>query len=209
MTRDKRRLVSAAYDRIADAYHSKYGVSSVRQKWYNQLLKSLPDHGGCVLDLGCGAGVPVSRDLANKGHCVFGVDSSAEQVSRARTNVPGAQFAIADMMEIDFEENRFDAVCAFYSITHIPANEQGDLFNKISSWLKPGGTVVASLGTGAGGDWNGEWLGYPMFFSHNSDPISLALLSSAGLCVQESIVEQQDSEETRFLWIRAAKPSLR
>jgi hypothetical protein len=64
MTNDPKRLVLAGYDDIADAYLERFGVSTVRQKWLSRLRESLPAGGGSVLDLGCGAGIPVARDLA-------------------------------------------------------------------------------------------------------------------------------------------------
>lgn len=204
---DTSRRVAAAYDRMADLYLSRYGHSAVRQKWFERLAGRLPPDGGTVLDLGCGAGVPVCRDLARLGHAVVGVDASTEQVARARAAVPQATFMQADMASVAFEAERFDAVGAFYAVTHIPAAQQGPLFGRIARWLKPGGVFVASLGTGPGGDWTGEWLGEPMVFSHNQEAVSLALLAEAGLRVERAEVEPQDNEDTRFLWVVAAKPS--
>jgi SAM-dependent methyltransferase len=158
-------------------------------------METLPPRDGRVLDLGCGSGIPVARELANAGHSVLGVDGSGQQIVRARRSVPGAKFIQADMSEVQFDAGSFDAVGAFYSITHVPAAEQGPLFIKIAEWLKPGGTFVGSLGTGLGGDWAGDWMGTTMFFSHNSEATSLALLREAGLTVQQSEVEQQDNED--------------
>jgi len=86
-----RRLVATGYDRIADAYLDRFEHSSVRKKWLRRLIESLPSSGR-VLDLGCGAGVPVARELAALGHCVVGVDGSEEQIARARSKVPKATF---------------------------------------------------------------------------------------------------------------------
>ncbi|WP_375454740.1 class I SAM-dependent methyltransferase [uncultured Methylobacterium sp.] len=205
MTKDQKRLVADAYDRMAADYLSKYEISTVRQKWLQSLIDGFPSSPAKVLDLGCGAGVPVARSLAELGHTVIGVDYSIEQITRARANVPEAQFIQADMSEIDFEAGRFDAVGAFYSITHIPAQEQGLLFQRVAGWLKTEGVFVASLGTGASGEWVGEWLGQPMFFGHNSEDVSLELLDRAGLLVEESAVEQQDNEDAKFLWVKAIK----
>lgn len=205
MTRDPKHLVAAAYNQIADAYLSRYGVSSVREKWLRRLLARLPDRRGCVLDLGCGAGLPVAQAIFDAGHVVVGVDSSSEQIARAQVAVPGATFTQSDMSEIEFEADTFDAVGAFYSVTHIPAKEQGNLFKKVALWLKPGGSFVASLGTGAAGDWTGEWMGVNNFFGHNDEATSLASLNGAGFDVREAEVEQQDNEDASFLWIVAVK----
>jgi 2-polyprenyl-3-methyl-5-hydroxy-6-metoxy-1,4-benzoquinol methylase len=73
------------------------GASTVRQKWMGCLIEGLPASGGRVLDLGCGAGIPVACDLTALGHAVVGVDGSAQQVVRARRDVPSAVFLEADM----------------------------------------------------------------------------------------------------------------
>jgi SAM-dependent methyltransferase len=209
MTTIPKRLVVTAYDVIAEAYLGRFAASSVREKWLGRLIETMPVQGRDVLDLGCGAGIPVARELVSQGFSVTGVDVSTEQISRARANVPDAEFIQADMTTMAFDAERFDAVGAFYSITHIPASEQGDLFKLIAHWLKPGGVLVASLGAGAPGDWIGEWLGTTMFFSHNSEATSLALLRQAGMVVEEAEVEQQDNEEASFLWVVAVKPPRR
>ena len=70
------------------------------------------------------------------------------------------------MTDIDFDRASFDAVIAFYSITHVPRQEHGMLLRRIAGWLKPGGVFFASLGVRECDDWSGEWLGTEMYFSH-------------------------------------------
>src|ERR687896_456143 len=76
-------------------------------------LASLLPSGAAVLDLGCGAGVPVTRWLADRGFAVTGVDVSARQLELARTNVPEGAFLKADMSEVGFGAETFAAVVAF------------------------------------------------------------------------------------------------
>ena len=205
MSHDPKRIVISGYDVVADAYLERFGVSAVRQKWLGRLIDGLPVGGGRVLDLGCGAGIPVARDLAARGHTVTGVDGSTKQVAKARWNVPDAIFLEADMCEVAFEAGSFDAIGAFYSITHIPRTQQGPLIQNIARWLKPGGMLVASFGTGAAREWTAEWLGTTMFFGHNDEVETLSCLADAGLTLRDSSVEQQDNEEAAFLWIEAVK----
>src|SRR5215203_7524050 len=69
------------------------------------LLPANPD----VLELGVGAGVRSTRLLAERGR-LTGVDLSAEQLRRARDQVPSASFVHGDVMEVDLEPGSFDAV---------------------------------------------------------------------------------------------------
>jgi SAM-dependent methyltransferase len=201
---DPKRLVANGYDGITGSYLARYGASSVRDVWLSELLQRLPGQGGAhVLDLGCGAGIPVARALAAAGHTVVGIDGSAGQIGLARDNVPFAEFIHADMTAVDFPARSFDAVAAFYSITHVPRLEHGHLLRRIAGWLKPGGLLVASLGAGALPDWTGEWLGTEMFFSHYDSATNLALLHGAGFAIERSEIMDQDDEDARFLWVVA------
>ena len=65
-------------------------------------LATLLPREAAVLDLGCGAGVPVTRWLSDKGFAVTGVDVSARQLDLARNYVPEATFIKADMTEVTF-----------------------------------------------------------------------------------------------------------
>jgi cyclopropane fatty-acyl-phospholipid synthase-like methyltransferase len=204
MTADPKQLVASGYDGITGSYLARYGASTVRDAWLAELLQRLPAQGGArVLDLGCGAGIPVARALAAADHMVVGVDGSIGQISLARTNVPAAEFIHADMTAIDFPARSFAAVAAFHSIIHVPRLEHDRLLRRIAAWLKPNGLLVASLGADAAADWTGEWLGTEMFFSHYDSETNLALLRGAGFAMERSQVVDQDNEDARFLWVAA------
>jgi len=100
--------------------------------------------GAAVLDIGCGAGVPVAKTLAQR-FAVTGVDISGEMINRARTNVPQATFILGDIMSVELPPSRFDAAVAFYSIFHLPREEHPELLQRIYGWLKPGGYLLATL----------------------------------------------------------------
>ena len=195
-------LVANGYDRIADAYLERYARSAVRDHWLGELIMLLPK-AARVLDLGCGAGIPVARELATCGFSVVGVDGSTRQIELARANVPAVKFLLADMTNVRFPPASFDAVCAFYSITHVPRNEHAALLQKIGTWLKPRGVLVASFGAGQLCDWRGEWLGVEMFFSHFDAEANEQLVRDAGFAIEQSKLVEQDNEDSRFLWVVA------
>ena len=88
MRPDPRRIVADGYDAIAERYlaWSAERPSPTRSAWLRRAVDAIPPDTD-VLDLGCGAGVPMTRALA-EGRRVTGVDLSARQVELARTNVP-------------------------------------------------------------------------------------------------------------------------
>jgi SAM-dependent methyltransferase len=143
------------------------------------------------------------------GRTVTGVDISATQLEMARRNVPSAAFIQADMTTIAFEPARFDAVVAFYSLTHVPRDEQGELLERIRGWLRPGGLFLASMGADdEPGDVEADWLGVDMYFSHFGAKANRRLVERAGLIVEraELAVEPEDRHDARFLWVVARAP---
>jgi SAM-dependent methyltransferase len=204
MTADPKTIVARGYDRIAEAYLSRFEVSAVRQFWFDQLLARLPV-GDRVLDLGCGAGLPVARDLRNRGFDVTGIDGSSRQIELARCNVPGAIFIQADMTCAEFAPAHFDAVAAIHSITHVPRDQHPGLLLRVANWLRPDGVLLASLDAEAAVDWRGEWLGTEMYFSQHDAATNLRLIREAGLVVERAEIVAQDNEDAKFLWVIARK----
>ena len=140
-TIDYRTLVQAGYDVCATAY------DQARQREAEPELTLLTRHlspGATVLDLGCGAGVPIARTLAH-AFVVTGVDISEVQIQRAQQQVPTATFIQSDMLTISFPSSSFDAVVAFFSIFHTPRETHAQLFQRMHQWLKQRGYLLATL----------------------------------------------------------------
>src|SRR5215813_15523109 len=194
---DAKAIVAQGYDRIGDAYVARFGRSSVRDAKLAWLLKKLPAE-AMVLDLGCGTGEPVARKLVAHGCQVTGVDASVEVIIRARRHVPEATFVHADMTSVQLPPRSFDAITAFYSIAHVPRDEQQALIRRIATWLRPNGLFIASFGSSEG-DWLGEWLGTPMFFSHLDPDETRQIVSDAGFCIEQAELLKQDNEAATFL----------
>ena len=138
---DYRALVQSSYDLCAAAYsEARMGEAHTEL----DLLSERLEDGASVLDIGCGAGIPVAGTLAER-FAVTGVDLSGEMVLRARTNVPGANFIHGDITSVEYPDSSFDAVVAFYSVFHLPREEHAVLFSRIHDWLKPGGYLMCTL----------------------------------------------------------------
>jgi 2-polyprenyl-3-methyl-5-hydroxy-6-metoxy-1,4-benzoquinol methylase len=203
---DPKLLVARGYDAIAERYFQQYGRSQVRDRWLEELVALLPRRAR-VLDLGCGAGIPVARELATRGFGVTGVDSSARQIELARSSVPGAGFIHADMTNVEFATKSFDAVVAFYAITHVPREEHAILLRRIASWLEPGGIFLASLGAASLPGSTEAWLGTHMFFSHYDAQANERLVRDAGFSIERAEVIDEEKDDGRFLWVIARRCS--
>jgi SAM-dependent methyltransferase len=161
--------------------------------------------GARVLELGCGAGLPSTKELARR-FVVTGVDISEAQVQAARHNVAEASFIHADMAQIDFPPGSFDGVTALYAIFHLPRDEHGRLFERVARWLVPGGLFLATLGSNDSPDWIGEWLGRQMFFSAYDAETNRRLLRDADfdLIIDEVLETIEPDGPVPFLWVLAA-----
>ena len=114
------RIVAAGYDVIAERYQAWSGdrPSAARRTALAMALAAIPP-GAEVLELGCGAGLPMTAALA-EGRDVTGLDISAAQVALATRNVPAARFQHADLIAYTRPPASIDAVVAFYVLTHVP-----------------------------------------------------------------------------------------
>ncbi|MFL5650372.1 MAG: class I SAM-dependent methyltransferase [Chloroflexota bacterium] len=201
---DPRRIVADGYDVVAERYRawSDDRPSSTRLTWLARAIERIPA-GSDVLDLGCGAGVPMTRALA-AGRRVTGVDISARQIELARAAVPEAHFVHADMTALDLQPASLDAVVAFYSLTHVPRIDLPSLLEAIHRWLRPGGVLVATMGAeDSPDDVEDDWLGAPMFFSHYGAKRNRALVREAGFDIEMAVVEEEpgDRHGALFLWV--------
>jgi cyclopropane fatty-acyl-phospholipid synthase-like methyltransferase len=171
----QRDLVRRGYDTISLAYRGGDGQAAAasaeaaedvsRYAGWVAELAGLLQPGARVVDLGCGAGIPATRELAGHGLQVIGVDFSAVQLRRARRLVPAARLIQADMTALQLRPASADAVVSLYALIHVPLADQEALFPRIRDWLRPGGYFLAIVGATR---WTGTqaYLGADMFWDH-------------------------------------------
>jgi len=184
----QRDLVRRGYDAISEVYRGDDGCAAASSAedvsryagWIGELATLLAP-GARVLDLGCGAGLPATRELADRGFAVLGLDFSAVQLARARRLVPAASLVRADMATVRLAPASLDAVVSFYALIHLPLADQRALLPRLRTWLRPGGWCLLIVGehpwTGTG-----DYLGAEMFWEHAGTDSYLGWLAEAGLC---------------------------
>jgi len=96
-------------------------VSLGRAKKLRQLTLDLAQikTGESVLDVGCGTGQLVAL-MQEKGIDVIGIDASAEMIQVAQQKHPTADFRLAAIENLPFEDNTFDVIVSSLTLHHLP-----------------------------------------------------------------------------------------
>ncbi|MFZ1880433.1 MAG: methyltransferase domain-containing protein [Gaiellaceae bacterium] len=205
MSDPRTALVGAGYDAMADTWEewSAAVTDDPRHEWLEKVTGRLTD-GARVVELGCGNGTTETAELARRFE-LTGVDLSDEQLHRARERVPDATFLRADLTTVEFPDGSLDAVCAFYVLNHVPRDLLPDLFARVRRWLKPGGLFLATLGASDIPNWEGEWLGVPMYFSGHKPEQNRALLAAFELVADEVVTITEPEGAVTFHWVLARR----
>ncbi|KAH0844912.1 putative O-methyltransferase [Fonsecaea pedrosoi] len=211
---DHKLLVKDGYDKIAQTYldwsHGKPAARVTRVTYVEKLLSQLqsPTEAN-VLELGCGAGVPCTRLLAQSCGRVFANDISQAQIHLAKANVPeeNVHFIQGDMTHLEFDRSTIQAVVAFYSIIHLPREEQRSLIQQIWEWLSPAGYLLCNLGVADNPGSTADWLGSRMYWSSFDVETGMKMLKDTGFTVTQSEVlhDDEDGRLVPFLWVLAQK----
>ena len=207
--------MKTSYDVIAPEYNAwTVAHSPKRMVYMKKLLELLPGDSAHVnvLELGCGAGVPVTEHLLGLPNFnITANDLSSTQISLAKAKLgeDRVSWREGDMMALEFPDASFDVVLGFYSIIHLPRSEQEELLGRVAKWLKPGGFLLANFSEEAtDGVVMEKWL-HPdgwMYWSGWGVEGTLERLKKAGMEVEVGQVEE-DEVDVRFLWVIAKKPS--
>lgn len=205
MSDARTQLVADGYDAIGETFAEWRTriVGDPRDEWQLALSVRLAD-GARVLELGCGAGTPETRRLAERFR-VTGVDISPRQIERARAALPEVELICADFTELELPASAFDAVVSFYAFNHVPRELLAPLLARIHAWLTPGGWLLTAFGQSDLPGWTGEWLGAPTFFSGYPAETNSALVEEAGFAiVRDEVVEFEEPEgPVKFQWVLA------
>lgn len=169
--------MAGVYERNAAAWDEGRDTSLREKDWLSRWLEGLPVPSN-ILDLGCGAGRPLSSYLVELGHEVVGVDASAAMIARAQANVPGATFQVADMRSLDLGQT-FDAILSWDAFFHLSPTEQRATLPLILNHLRPGGHLLLTVGDDEG-EVTGTVSGEPVYHGSLSPAEYLDTLQVAG-----------------------------
>ncbi|KAJ9158198.1 hypothetical protein NKR19_g3573 [Coniochaeta hoffmannii] len=210
--------IKVTYDEIGPRYNILTMNDPLHRIAYLDKLKSYllsppPSSALKILELGAGAGEPVTAALLRDGRFhVTANDISTTQVVLGRALCGGVESRLdwieADMIDLEFPDGEFDGVMGFYSLMHLPRDEQTVMFGRIRRWLRPGGYVLMNFYGGdiAGVEWTGWYIpGDWMFWSGWGPEGTVRRIEEAGLEVVFSEVKE-DAPDHSFLWVIARAP---
>jgi SAM-dependent methyltransferase len=203
---EPKRVVRDGYDQIGLQYEIWADHAGVRQKYLSEVRAAVPV-GERVVDLGCGTGRHGTRHLAER-YQVVGVDISPVSVSLAQKAIPAARFVVGDMTDVSFRLGVLGGVTAFFSLIHVPRNEQVDVLRATRSWLRPGGMLVVTMGVSDSEDDTGSFLGTPMYWSSWSRADNVRLVEEAGYRLRSATdeTELENGTPVTHLWVIAHAP---
>jgi SAM-dependent methyltransferase len=147
------------YTEYALEWDAQRGRDLHERPWLDRFAALLAP-GAEILDLGCGSGEPIARDLIERGFSLTGVDPSAPLIELCRRRFPDRPWIVADMRELELGR-RFDGIIAWHSLFHLPPDDQRRLFTRLARHLRGGGALMFTSGDEAGetiGTWRGEAL---------------------------------------------------
>ena len=116
--------------------------------WFDRLAAIIPRNSH-ILDLGCGAGVPIARHLLDAGYCVTGVDSAPAMLALFQQHCPEATAILADMLKLSLDQH-FDAIIAWDSFFHLSPATQCAMFAIFSVHIHANGALMFTTGPAAG-----------------------------------------------------------
>jgi predicted TPR repeat methyltransferase len=117
-----------------------------KSEWLDHFTESLTP-GGKVLDLGCGDGLPIGKQLSEKGFILTGIDVSDEMIKAYAKNVPGAQVHRMPMTDIGWNE-AFDGVVSSFSMLLLPPEDFKMVAGKVAKALRRKGYLLLILNEG-------------------------------------------------------------
>ncbi len=97
-----------------------------------------------ILDLGCGGGQD-ARFLLAKGFCVVGMDLTTAFLRTAQNTAPSIPLVLADMRDLPFRRDSFDAVWAAACLMHVPKPEAVSVLKSLSHIVRPGGLLATTV----------------------------------------------------------------
>jgi SAM-dependent methyltransferase len=127
--RDRAGIAEAVLSRALAGDHSPY-------RW---LARAVSTTATTVVDIACGSG-PMSRELAQPGRMIVGLDLSEHELALAAERGPGPWLR-ADALQLPFKDQSVDVVTSSMGLVVVQPLSQ--VISEVARILRPGGVLAA------------------------------------------------------------------
>jgi len=185
------------YRRHGEAWAKLRGDKLAEGSWLDRFTALLPA-GSAILDVGCGSGLPIGRELLRRGFEVTGVDGAETMLSMFRRNLPSAPSHLMDMRRLSLGR-RFSGLLAWDSFFHLSPDDQRSMFARFQAHAAPDAALMFTSGNEEGsaiGDLEGD----PLYHGSLDATEYRELLNRAGF----EVVSHVASDPTcghRTVWL--------
>lgn len=135
---------SNGYEGVAAEFLSGRGrapSTGIGARHVREWARTLP-HGAAVIDLGCGSGIPITRELIGEGLNVYAIDASPSMVAAFRHNFPKIPVACESVLDSLFFIRTFDGVLSWGLMFLLLPEQQRRLIQRFADILVPGGRLL-------------------------------------------------------------------
>ena len=168
------KTIGQIYDEVAQSFYEMREAFTTEKKYIDMFVEKVVN-GGLVLDLGCGCGTPIDVYLVNKGFDVVGLDDSEAMLVLAAHHIPEMRVLWADMRDAQFEPE-FDGIIEWWSLFHLPIEEQKKVIQNSHGWLVKGGVFQFTTGSYAYEESSNVMLGVELpYYSASREEYELLL----------------------------------
>jgi cyclopropane fatty-acyl-phospholipid synthase-like methyltransferase len=132
-----------AYETYATEFLGVRDESTVGAELARQWARSLKK-GAEVIEIACGGGFPVTKNLSDAGLRLWAVDASPTLLNEFQKRFPNIPAECARAQESDFFGRKFEAAIAIGFIFLLSEEDQLSFIRRVSEILLPGGRFLFS-----------------------------------------------------------------
>ena len=191
------KLVKDNYNKGAENYLA--GRDKFKNTRYLEIFNELLPEQPTILDIGCGAGIPVDEYFISHGHKIIGIDISEEQIKLAKNAIPEGSFFVQDMSELKNAQYKVDAVVSFYAIFHTDRKRHKIIFSMIHSFLPKGGKILVTMGSSNYEGEEDDFFGMNMFWSQYDSGKNRKIIQDSGFKILLDEIDSNGRERHQIV----------